>query len=300
MDAKSAPTGSLENRQERGFPQRPQPASSSPSRSTKNGAQADQADECREFVSFRRPLTLQDSAQQTDTIAIELLNPVQAHLSALSEDSKNELQHLGWNRATDAEPLDDGAAVIWWTRQNSSGDIMDEALHLLNPTELAWIEADSLSLALDDLWDAPDRLLKTAANRVRESLKRRFWKTPNTTRKNRLERLQLADDTIRLDVGNGFSRTPGPRYRRQGDASGEAFRDDHLLPAVHQAQKTDKIVIVNIGTVEFGCPIGWLSEVFGGARIALGQDEAIRRIRIVSTDPTPSADVADAYHCLTL
>ena len=57
MDAKSAPTGSLENRQERGFPQRPQPASSSPSRSTKNGAQADQADECREFVSFRRPLT---------------------------------------------------------------------------------------------------------------------------------------------------------------------------------------------------------------------------------------------------
>ena len=34
MDAKSAPTGSLENRKERGFPQRPQPRSSPPPRST--------------------------------------------------------------------------------------------------------------------------------------------------------------------------------------------------------------------------------------------------------------------------
>ena len=35
MDAKSAPTGSLENREERGFPQRPPPSSSSSSRSTR-------------------------------------------------------------------------------------------------------------------------------------------------------------------------------------------------------------------------------------------------------------------------
>ena len=35
MDAKNTPTGSLENREERGFPQRPQPSSSSSSRSTR-------------------------------------------------------------------------------------------------------------------------------------------------------------------------------------------------------------------------------------------------------------------------
>ena len=58
MDAKSAPTGSLENREERGFPQRPQPASSSPSISRKRSdAGLDRTDGCREYVTFRRPLT---------------------------------------------------------------------------------------------------------------------------------------------------------------------------------------------------------------------------------------------------
>ena len=58
MDAKSAPTGSLENREERGFPQRPQPASSSPSISRKRSdAGLERTDGCREYVTFRRPLT---------------------------------------------------------------------------------------------------------------------------------------------------------------------------------------------------------------------------------------------------
>ena len=58
MDAKSAPTGSLENREERGFPQRPQPASSSPSITRKRSdAGLERTDGCREYVTFRRPLT---------------------------------------------------------------------------------------------------------------------------------------------------------------------------------------------------------------------------------------------------
>ena len=58
MDAKSAPTGSLENCEERGFPQRPQPASSSPSITRKRSdAGLERTDGCRELITFRRPLT---------------------------------------------------------------------------------------------------------------------------------------------------------------------------------------------------------------------------------------------------
>ena len=49
---------SLENRKERGFPQRPQPSSSSSSRvHEKTGAGAERTGYCRELVRFRRPLT---------------------------------------------------------------------------------------------------------------------------------------------------------------------------------------------------------------------------------------------------
>ena len=58
MDAKSAPTGSLENREERGFPQRPQPSFSSSSRSTREtGTGAGRTGGCRELISFSRLLT---------------------------------------------------------------------------------------------------------------------------------------------------------------------------------------------------------------------------------------------------
>ena len=66
MDAKSAPTGSLENREERGFPQRPQPASSSPSITRKRSdAGLERTDGCREYVTFRRPLTSRPSTTLT-------------------------------------------------------------------------------------------------------------------------------------------------------------------------------------------------------------------------------------------
>ena len=59
MDAKSAPTGSLENREERGFPQRPQPSSSYYQDShEKTGAGPSASGKRREFVSFSRLLTV--------------------------------------------------------------------------------------------------------------------------------------------------------------------------------------------------------------------------------------------------
>ena len=58
MDAKSAPTGSLENREERGFPQRPQPSFHLlQDLHEKTGAGAGRTGGCRELISFSRLLT---------------------------------------------------------------------------------------------------------------------------------------------------------------------------------------------------------------------------------------------------
>ena len=65
MDAKSAPTGSSENREERGFPQRPQPSSSSSSRSTREDrCRVGRVDNCREFVSFPRSRPLPQTTRE--------------------------------------------------------------------------------------------------------------------------------------------------------------------------------------------------------------------------------------------
>ena len=59
-------------------------------------------------------------------------------------------------------------------------------------------------------------------------------------------------------------RHPGPRYREQGACSGEEFRDDVLIPRVREAAASGQALQVELEDSEFGYPIGWLEEVFGG------------------------------------
>ena len=56
-----------------------------------------------------------------------------------------------------------------------------------------------------------------------------------------------------------FSEFPGARYKHLGPYSGEAFRDDVLIPAI----KTDEDISVNFDGV-FGYGSSFLEEVFGG------------------------------------
>jgi hypothetical protein len=57
-----------------------------------------------------------------------------------------------------------------------------------------------------------------------------------------------------------FSKFPGPRYRNLGEYSGEAFREDILVPAI---SKYGEDLIVNLdGTMGYGS--SFLEESFGG------------------------------------
>ncbi len=130
-------------------------------------------------------------------------------------------------------------------------------------------------------------------------LKSRGWRPPAAAAADeRRDRRAGAAELIHLEVVTAFTRTPGPRYRRQGEGSGEAFRDDHLLPKVRNAVDTGRVVAVDIGNVEYGCPIGWLEEVFGGARRVLGQIKATKHIQIRG-GPRATPEIADAYQALT-
>lgn len=62
-----------------------------------------------------------------------------------------------------------------------------------------------------------------------------------------------------ISVGSDFSPFPAGRFRDDGPASGEAFRDDILVPALEQ----DDVVCVHLDDVE-GYGSSFLDEAFGG------------------------------------
>ncbi|WP_429237025.1 STAS-like domain-containing protein [Aeromonas salmonicida] len=78
-----------------------------------------------------------------------------------------------------------------------------------------------------------------------------------------------------------FSVFPGPRTKELGENSGEAFRDDILIPAIRE----HKQVRVNLDGV-FGYGSSFLEEVFGGLVRAGVSTESVQFIRdnLVSQD----------------
>lgn len=66
-----------------------------------------------------------------------------------------------------------------------------------------------------------------------------------------------------ISVADEFSRYPGGRFRADGDASGEEFRDDYLLPKLRDARDSSGQVTVRLDGVA-GYPASFLEEAFGG------------------------------------
>lgn len=77
-----------------------------------------------------------------------------------------------------------------------------------------------------------------------------------------------------------WSVCPGGRYRADGDFSGEAFRDDILVPALRAAE----YVTVNTdGTRGYGS--SFLEEAFGGLlRVGFSRKEILQKLAIQSQE----------------
>lgn len=63
-----------------------------------------------------------------------------------------------------------------------------------------------------------------------------------------------------INIAKDFSECPSGRYRTDGPASGEAFREDILWPAL---QNFDVVIVTLDGTEGYGS--SFLEEAFGGA-----------------------------------
>ena len=71
-------------------------------------------------------------------------------------------------------------------------------------------------------------------------------------------------EMIEIDIAKEFTEFPGPRYKRQGDGSGQEFLEKFLVPAFNEAKKANKRVIIKLDGVRYGYPTSFLEEAFGG------------------------------------
>lgn len=86
-----------------------------------------------------------------------------------------------------------------------------------------------------------------------------------------------------ISIANDFSRFPAGRFRDDGEASGSAFREDMLAPALRD-KTFDKVVVDFDGVAGFGS--SFLEEAFGGLvrTERLGWDDLNSRLELVTTE----------------
>jgi len=81
------------------------------------------------------------------------------------------------------------------------------------------------------------------------------------------------------NVAKEFTRFPGGRRRKNGDHSGEEFRETVVLPLL---EKYEFITFDLSGSA--GYSSGFLDEAFGEIGAILGLDEARRRVEFIASD----------------
>ena len=89
---------------------------------------------------------------------------------------------------------------------------------------------------------------------------------------------------MKLQVMKNMKSLPGPRYRDQGQGSGEEFRDVYLIPAFDEALEKGEKLFVDMDGAEYGYPTTFLEEAFGGLARKRGRDSVISILRIVCID----------------
>lgn len=68
---------------------------------------------------------------------------------------------------------------------------------------------------------------------------------------------------ITINIANEYTKTPGGRFKSEGEFSGEDFRDGILLPKYLEAVKHNQILCINLDG-GYGYGSSFLEEAFGG------------------------------------
>lgn len=68
---------------------------------------------------------------------------------------------------------------------------------------------------------------------------------------------------IKYSIANEFSKTPGPRFKKEGNYSGQEFRDDYFINVFDTYSKKGEKILVDLDG-GYGYFVSFLEEAFGG------------------------------------
>jgi len=104
---------------------------------------------------------------------------------------------------------------------------------------------------------------------------------------------------ITVSIARDFTRFPTGRLKKNGDTSGEGFRELFLEPHL---SKGEKVIVEFDGTIGYGS--SFLEEAFGGVvrKLRISPDVLHENLILKSSDPSIETEVwqyiEDAYRLL--
>jgi len=99
-------------------------------------------------------------------------------------------------------------------------------------------------------------------------------------------------DTDILRIADEYTQTPGARFIRQGEYSGEDFRERLLIPRFENASQNGIILLVDLDGC-YGFLSSFIDEAFGGLTQRFGKQSVQKRLRIKSDDERALIGVID-------
>lgn len=102
----------------------------------------------------------------------------------------------------------------------------------------------------------------------------------------------MSHDIFKIIVAKDFTDSPGGRVPIEGPHSGEEFRDNILIPALH---KHSGIIFIDLDNTD-GFGSSFLEEAFGGLiRKGFKADEVLARLKFKSEDDDSLIDELIGY-----
>jgi hypothetical protein len=95
--------------------------------------------------------------------------------------------------------------------------------------------------------------------------------------------MNVAEKTVSINVAQEFSKTPGPRFRSEGNFSGEQFREEILEPKFLSATAENARMFVDLDG-GYGYATSFLEEAFGGLARIHGEDRLLRILDLKSDE----------------
>lgn len=101
---------------------------------------------------------------------------------------------------------------------------------------------------------------------------------------------------MEIVISRDFSQTPGGRYKKEGEFSGEEFRDKILIPRFNIALNNNNKLVINLDG-GYGYPPSFLEEAFGGLARLYGGKKVLSTLSFVSDDEPTLIEEIKEYIC---